>query len=216
MKLKIKKLISITIVSMSVVISGIITVNATNQDDPPSASEVFNKEKVKELVEIANDMLIEMDKGINTRASYGSYPTRKGVILVTPDPYKGVNIGHAGIIYIPSQVVEANATGVEIGNNNWDKSKDQAYGVTVTSVTNAQDIDAANWCYNRRGLPYNPNFYRMDYRDKFYCSHLIRSAYLDLYGIDLNTGDFDVAGAKAIHPMELVNGPKTSLVYRKK
>ena len=72
MKLKIKKLISITIVSMSVVISGIITVNATNQDDPPSASEVFNKEKVKELVEIANDMLIEMDKGINTRASYGS------------------------------------------------------------------------------------------------------------------------------------------------
>ena len=32
MKLKIKKLISITIVSMSVVISGIITVNATNQD----------------------------------------------------------------------------------------------------------------------------------------------------------------------------------------
>ena len=115
-----------------------------------------------------------------------------------------------------SQVVEANATGVEIGNNNWDKSKDQAYGVTVTSVTNAQDIDAANWCYNRRGLPYNPNFYRMDYRDKFYCSHLIRSAYLDLYGIDLNTGDFDVAGAKAIHPMELVNGPKTSLVYRKK
>ena len=56
----------------------------------------------------------------------------------------------------------------------------------------------------------------MDYRDKFYCSHLIRSAYLDLYGIDLNTGDFDVAGAKVIHPMELVNGPKTSLVYRKK
>ncbi len=51
---------------MSVVISGIITVNATNQDDPPSASEVFNKEKVKELVEIANDMLIEMDKGINS------------------------------------------------------------------------------------------------------------------------------------------------------
>lgn len=56
----------------------------------------------------------------------------------------------------------------------------------------------------------------MDYRHKFYCSHLIRSAYLDLYGVDLNTSLFDTIGGKAIHPMELVDGANTSLVYRKK
>lgn len=216
MKLKIKKIVFITTISMLMALSGIITVSAEDQGDTPSASEVFDEEKVAELVEIANNMPIEADKGINTRASYGSYPSRKGVILVTPDAYMGIKIGHAAIIYIPSQVVEANASGVEIGKNNWDTSKNQAYGVTVMRVSEAQDIDAANWCYNRRGLPYNPNFYRMDYRDKFYCSHLIRSAYLDLYGVDLNTSDFDIASGKAIHPMELVNGPKTSLLYRKK
>lgn len=62
--------------------------------------------------------------------------------------------------------------------------------------------------------PYNWNFYRMDYRDKFYCSHLIRAGYLDLYNINLETSDFNVGTAmKAIHPMELVNTSKTSLIY---
>ena len=152
-----------------------------------------------------------------TRAGTGTYPTRKGVILVTDDAYKGViETGHSAIIYSASQVVEANVGGVELGPNNLNKSKTQAYGVTVGSTTSTQDTNVANWCYRQRGKPYNWNFYRMDYRDKFYCSHLIRAGYLDNYNIDLNTGQFDAGGLKAIHPMELVNTSKTSLIYRKK
>lgn len=58
----------------------------------------------------------------------------------------------------------------------------------------------------------------MDYRDSFYCSHLIRSAYLDLFGVDFNTSDYDInlLGWKAIHPIELVTTNETSLVYQKK
>jgi uncharacterized protein YycO len=102
-----------------------------------------------------------------------------------------------------------------LGRKKW---KTQVYGVGVNATSVAQDARAADWCRNQIGKPYNWNYYRMDYRDKFYCSHLIRSAYLDLYGIDLNTGDYDTPGgfAKAIHPMELVTTSKTSLIYRKK
>lgn len=55
---------------------------------------MFDEEKVTELVALVNDMLIEADKGINARASFDSYPSRKGGVLVTPDPYKGVKIRH--------------------------------------------------------------------------------------------------------------------------
>jgi len=111
---------------------------------------------------------------------------------------------------------EVNEPGVEIGPNNWNTSKNQAYAVTVKDTTSKQDVSAADYCYSQLGKPYNWNFYRMDYRNKFYCSQLIRSAYLDLYDIDLNTGDFDILTGKAIHPMELVNTSKTKLIYRKK
>ena len=172
---------------------------------------------MNELITKANNLEINRDDKLKTRTATGTYPTRKGVILVTDDAYKGViKTGHSSIIYTSSTVVEANEPGVEIGPNNWNTSKNQAYAVTVKDTTSKQDVSAADYCYSQLGKPYNWNFYRMDYRDKFYCSQLIRSAYLDLYDIDLNTGDFDILTGKAIHPMELVNTSKTKLIYRKK
>ena len=193
-------------------LSNVSALDYTNDQDT-----IFPKEEVNELITKANNLEINRDDKLKTRTATGTYPTRKGDILVTDDAYKGViKTGHSSIIYTSSTVVEANEPGVEIGPNNWNTSKNQAYAVTVKDTTSKQDVSAADYCYSQLGKPYNWNFYRMDYRDKFYCSQLIRSAYLDLYDIDLNTGDFDILTGKAIHPMELVNTSKTKLIYRKK
>ena len=217
---KVKSKISLFVL-MCMVFGNVMLVNAQDADiNETDPSKVFPASEVEKLVEEANQKEITIDtKAPTTRASYGSYPTRKGVILVTDDAYKGVfEVGHAAIIYTGTSVVESNPdNGVEIGPNDWNKSKSQAYAVTVKGTTTAQDSTVANWCWNQRSKPYNWNFYRMDYRDKFYCSHLIRAGYLDLYNIDLDTSDFNVGSAlKAIHPMELVNTSQTSLIYRKK
>ena len=187
-------------------IIGMTNVNAldTNYVDP--------KEN-EEMIERANKAPIEPDKVAQTRASYGTYPTRKGVILVTSDKYKGIiPLGHVAIIYTPTTVVESLSEGVTMGNNNWNTSKSQAYGVTVKSTTSAQDAKAADYCYNQRGYPYNYDFFNINTRTKFYCSQLVWAAYKDLYGIDLDTSSY----GKAIYPMELHDTDKTSLIYRKK
>ena len=210
------KLLICNVMILILILSDGIIINVYAQNQSNNLDYVFSEEEVEILVEKANHMEISSDSKLTTRVSIGTYPTRKGVILVTDDAYKGViKTGHSAIIYSSSLVVEANEPGVEIGPNDWNTSKDQTYAVTVNNVTAEQDSRAANYCYSQLSKPYNWNFYRMDYRDKFYCSHLIRSAYLDLYDIDLNTSDFDLLNAKAIHPMELVNSEKTTLIYRK-
>ena len=142
----------------------------------------------------------------------GSYPERPGVILVTPDKYKGlIPTGHAAIIWTKYQVVEALAEGVVTGNNDWYKShKKQAYGVGVYATTNAQDNAASNWAYAQIGKPYNYNYYNTSTRSKFYCSQLVWAAFKDLYNIDLDTWRY----GWAVHPMELVWTDRTGLVYR--
>jgi uncharacterized protein YycO len=212
-----KKSLMFSILLVGMLFSG-TAINAEEvKETPVDVSAEIDEELTQELMDNANSMPIEMDKGQRTRAGYGSYPRRKGVILVTNDKFKGIiPTGHSAIVYSSNYVVEALDSGVKRGNNNWASTKTQVYGVGVKATTVAQDERAANWCYNQIGKPYNWNYYRMDYRGSFYCSHLIRSAFLDLYGIDLNTGDYDGLGAKAIHPMELVNTSKTSLIYRKK
>lgn len=215
---KIKSKISLFVL-MCMLLGNIMLVNAQEVDiNETDQEKIFPTSEVEKLVEEANQKEVTIDtKTSTTRVSY-VYPTRKGVILVTDDPYMGVfKVGHAAIIYSSTQVVEANPPGVEMGPNNWNKAKNQAYAVSVKTTTAAQDSAVADWCYNQLGKLYNKNFYRMDYRDKFYCSHLIRSGYLDKYNIDLDTPDFNLGeGMKAIHPMELVNTSKTSLIYRKK
>lgn len=220
MKKKIKSRV-IKVSLLSIMLLSEFTINNANALENDNTdyrnvdvNEIFDPEEVEKDVENANSMIIEQDSKIpSTRSSYGSYPTRKGVILVTPDKYKNlIPTGHAAIIYTSTSVVESLSDGVVIGRNNWNTTKSQTYGVTVGSTTAAQDEAAANYCYQQRGIQYNYDYYNINTRTAFYCSQLVWAAFKDKYGIDLNTNDYGTA----IHPMELVNTSKTSLVYRKK
>lgn len=61
-----------------------LTVSAFAADltDIPNADTV--EEDVAAAIEQADAQPIVADKGVNTRAVWGTYPTRKGVILSTP------------------------------------------------------------------------------------------------------------------------------------
>lgn len=200
------------------------------------ANEVFKTDTIqKKWNEVRYNIVVKQDAKAAPRAgsvsalakqdvstkSTGTYPTRKGVILVTGDKYKGIiPLGHAAIIYSASYVVESVSEGVVLGKNNWNTTRDTCYGVTVSGTTANQDAQAADYCYSKINKPYNYNYYDMGTRSKFYCSHLVWSSFKDLFGIDLNTSDFDIrigslVIATAIHPMELVDTSKTYTIYVK-
>jgi uncharacterized protein YycO len=144
--------------------------------------------------------------------SMGTYPTRYGVILVTADAYKGlIPTGHAAIIWTSSTVVESLSGGVTTGSNNWNTTKTTCYGVTTYGTTAYEDDQASYYAYAQIGKPYNWVYPDRWTRSKFYCSQLVYAAYLDLYGIDLDTAAF----LSAVHPMELVNSSNTYTIYQK-
>ena len=188
----------------------------------PSAEEVFDEEQVERLLRQVDRQVVRPDKfdrsnkdvmgGSSSHSPMGTYPTRKGVILVTGDYYKGIiPTGHAAIIYSSTRVVESLQNGVVTGDNNWNTVRDTCYGVTVKGTTTSQDASAANWCYNQIGKPYNWNYFDTKTRKKFYCSHLVWAAFKDNYGIDLDTSSF----LGAIHPLELVSSNNTTKIYEK-
>lgn len=80
----------------------------------------FNEATVQSLIKKADSEFVYNDKGgdgtltINKAYKKGSqYPVRKGVILVTPDKYKGlIPTGHAAIVYKVNKVVESLSKGV--------------------------------------------------------------------------------------------------------
>lgn len=150
--------------------------------------------------------------GISTYAVTGTYPERKGVILVTDVNESSLNLpitGHAAIVYSKDYVVESIGKGVVKGKNNWDKEKPSLWGVTVKSTTSAQDAKAADWCYKKIGCKYNFIVTDTSTRKRFYCSQLVWASFYDLYGIDLNSGN------KIIFPSELVSSPLTKTIYQK-
>ncbi len=208
----IRKLLVMTLVLM--LISSNLAFAAEQEKYLP-AEKVFTQEKVENLEKQIDKKVLEMDKdngfSISPQA-VGTYPRRKGVILVTGDKLKGIiPTGHAAIVYAYGTVVESLSGGVTTGANDWYQTRTTCYGVTVIGTTVAQDETAANWCYGKRGLPYNWNYLNPYTRSSFYCSQLVYAAFLDNYGINLDTGDFGVA----VHPMELVNTSRTSLIYQK-
>lgn len=210
MNLNMKNMIKSLLVScMFIGIVPINQVSAAEGDD-----NVFvDTTEIQNMIDRANSEAVVFDKNAKSRSSYGKYPTRKGVILVTDDKYLDIiPLGHAAIIYTSTKVVESLADGVVTGNNDWNIARDQAYGITVTSTTSSQDAAAADYCYGKRGYPYNYNYTNVTPRNTFYCSQLVWAAYKDLYSIDLNTSAYGVA----IHPMELYDTSLTSLIYRKK
>lgn len=206
-----KKIITF-IFSIIMVLSLTVSVFAADLTDIPNAETV--EEDVVAAIEQADAQPIFADKGANTRAVSGTYPTRKGVILSTPTNASlggATFVGHSAIIYNASTVVESVGEGVITGSNNWNSVKTKCYGVTVRGTTVDQDASAANWCYQRIGCPYNYNFLNVTTRTKFYCSQLIWASFWDLYGIDLNADSL----GKIITPMELVNSDNTYTIYSK-
>lgn len=136
-------------------------------------------------------------------ATAGTYPTRKGVILVTTDAIT-MDIGHSAIVYSSGNVIEAKST-IIVGSNNWNTSKNDCAAVTARGTTRSQDANVANWCKNQVGKSYNLNFYNMSTREKFYCSHLVWAGFKDNYNINLNTSHYDISSSNtAIGPNEFV------------
>jgi uncharacterized protein YycO len=146
----------------------------------------------------------------------GVYPTQKGKILVSADWYKNrVPTGHAAIVIDQSSAYTALPGGVTIEPNDWyEPSRYQtAYGVDVTKATEEQEANAADWCQQHLGKPYNYLFIFPCRTDAYYCSSMIWQAYKANAGIDLDTAAYNCLFFRIVHPMELVDSSKTSLVY---
>ena len=200
---------------------GVMCLTATTAWAAPTTTQTAaDAETNRALIAAANQAPIQLDKrspqvslgGASTNAPMGSYPRRKGMILVTSDAFKGlIPTGHAAIIHSYSKVVESIGRGVVLGDNDWYASKSQAYGVTVRGTTAAQDATAADWAHRQIGKPYNLNYLDTGTRRRFYCSQLVWASFMDNFGINLDTG----AWGWAVHPMELVNTDKTYLTYRR-
>lgn len=116
-------------------------------------------------------MAVRRDKELNDKERAGTYPTRKGVILVTRDGTLDKLVGHAGIIYNSSTTVESfprsaspiKAEGVTTYSNTWNRRYKKVYGVTTSGTSTTQGANAANVAYGYRGRAYNWNFFRYKY-----------------------------------------------------
>lgn len=178
----------------------------------------FDQAELEAGWELARSQPIYADKSMGfamvatRKTDPNTYPTRKGVILVTSDKYKGlIPLGHAAIIMTASTVVESVAQGVVTGRNDWNVTRNTCYGVTPYDTTPTQDSQAANYCYGKIGKPYNYNYPNKWTRSSFYCSQLVYAAFKDLFSIDLDTSAY----LSCVHPMELVNTSKTYTIYTK-
>ncbi|MCC8023025.1 MAG: hypothetical protein LIO46_04500 [Clostridiales bacterium] len=155
------------------------------------------------------------ETGVAPVAGFGSYPTRPGVILVTPNnasisgaPF----VGHAAIVYGENVVIESLLAGVVTGKNGWnnESKKSQVYGVTANRTSVSDDVAAANWCYKQLGKPYNFNFTDYNRTDKYYCSQLIYRCFKDCFALRLKP-----LLSQYVAPMHLVDSSLTSTIYRK-
>lgn len=232
--MKFNKIAALTLVSLMMLSP--IQADAKSNDDQASIMQISEElwDQIDNNTKVVADktdtdtkkITVNANSNINTSLAastkeVGEYPSRKGVILVTKDAYKGlIPTGHAAIVISKSKVCEALSKGVVEGKNNWATAKKTCYGVSVKGTTAAQDEAAADWCLKQKGKKYNYNYYSTDTRKKFYCSQLVWASFKDLYGIDLNTNTFDLyvmnkKTAIAIHPAELISTSKTATIYEK-
>ena len=142
----------------------------------------------------------------------GTYPTRKGVILVTSTGKVANVVGHSAIIYSSGYIIESVEKGVVISRNNWKTKKKNMAAVTVRDTTIEQDKKVSDWCLKQKGKKYNYNYYSINSKGSYYCSQLIWAGYKNLYKINLNTKKYDVGKNKAIGPYEFVS-TSSSLMY---
>jgi hypothetical protein len=145
----------------------------------------------------------------------GAYPTTKGKILATADWFAYlIPTGHAALVIDQSSAYTSLAQGVTIEPNNWYERHATAFGLDVTSTNATQEAKATDWCAQHLGKPYNFLFVFPQRTDAFYCSSLVWQAYLNTCGVNLDTSAWSLLGLNIVHPMELVDSPKTTVVYR--
>lgn len=84
----------------------------------------FDQQELERGWEIARSQKVYADKSLGygiastNKTDSNSYPTRRGVILVTEDKYKGlIPLGHSGIVWTSTTVVESISQGVVTGRN---------------------------------------------------------------------------------------------------
>ena len=140
----------------------------------------------------------------NGKSMKGTYPTRKGVILVTSTGKIANVVGHSAIVYSSGYVVESVKDGVIIGRNNWKTKKSNMVAVTVRSTTMKEDAKVSDWCRKQKGKKYNFDYYDIKKVKEYYCSQLIWAGFNNLYKIDLNTKAYDLGKKRAIGPYEFV------------
>jgi uncharacterized protein YycO len=229
--MKSKKILS---AALAAIISlSLFVVPASAQSKPDSAKmtadEVFNQQTVDQMCiiikskeEVADFKAPKTEKNISASAVSASaasapadYPTRKGMILITNDYYKGlIPTGHSAIVYSATQVVESVSNGVVMGKNDWWSSKNSSAAGSVNSTTVAQDAAAADWCKGQLGKPYNFNYFNTGTRSSFYCSQLVWASFLDNYSVDLNTSAYSTVLGNPIHPLELLANDLTYISYK--
>jgi hypothetical protein len=145
----------------------------------------------------------------------GAYPTTKGKILATADWFAYlIPTGHAALVIDQSSAYTSLAQGVTIEPNNWYERHATAFGLDVTSTNAAQEAKAADWCAQHLGKPYNFLFVFPQRTDAYYCSSLVWQAYLNTCNVNLDTSAWSLLGLNIVHPMELVDSPKTTVIYR--
>ena len=147
----------------------------------------------------------------NGKSMKGTYPTRKGVILVTSTGKIANVVGHSAIVYSSGYVVESVKDGVIIGRNNWKTKKSNMAAVTVRSTTMKEDAKVSDWCRKQKGKKYNFDYYDIKKVKEYYCSQLIWAGFNNLYKIDLNTKAYDLGKKRAIGPYEFVRKSSSDL-----
>ena len=230
-----KKLIKTTLASSILLMSFNAPLTSAQANSPEietshfSVAEQIEMERLEDNVaqinsnykKTADSMRVRRDPKVFTDAVTGTWSWRDGVICVTTQGFGNelINSWHAGIVAPQKNYVVAEAPGlkeaVRLRQNKWVPSKGYTvYQVGVTSTTIQQDYNAGKWAGQQVGKPYNINFWDAKRTDKFYCSQLVWAAYYYTAGVDLNKSDNDIAGKMAIHPGELVNNSKVTLIYK--
>lgn len=209
-----------TICLMPVLFSGVVHGTSNHS----VAEEVFSSEKMSEW---ENDTLVKAnaekprgDFKKMYRSAYGGWSWRDGVICITDSyaSHPNFNNGHAAIVaaapYYDSVIESDTRTGVAVSEGSWavKYANNMVYQYGVTKTTEAQDQQAALWAAKQIGKPYNYNFFDINTRSRFYCSHLVWAAYKDTTGVDIGTWSWGFA----IHPFELMESGETTLMYRNK
>lgn len=175
------------------------------------------QEEIDAIIARANAAPIYPDKGGRERQSIlperpKNYPNRTGSILITDDKFSGlIPTGHAAIVWDREAVIESLGEGVVWNHNNWYKTHGNVWGLAVKGTTWSEDSDAAIWCSEQVGKPYNYNFLDTSRRDAFYCSHLVWAGYYDTTGVDISTS----AWGPAIYPIEILDSPNVRKIYQK-